>query len=399
MLPISNRLSQVISVTRMSLQTILERRGSAAASVFGIAGVVAVLVGVLSIAQGFRAVMSHSGDPGVALIMRSGSDSEMMSIFQGAETRLIADGPGVAASPDGPLASPEVYTVINLPKRGTGTDANVALRGVHPIAFRVHRQLRLLEGRLFEPGRNEVIVGRGARAEFAGLEPGASLKVGRNLWTVVGVFEADGSVAESEVWCDATVLQGAYQRGNSYQTVVVRLESPEAFTAYQAALSRDPRLNVKVERQADYHASRSRVVYNLVNGLGTLIASLMGVGAVFGALNTMYSTVAARTREIATLRALGFGGGPIVISIMIEALVLALAGGALGGGAAYAVFHGYEAATMNWQNFTQVAFAFQVTPGLLLKGILYATFIGLIGGLFPALRAARLPVAQALREL
>lgn len=396
---LSNRLSQVISVTRMSLQTILERRGAAATSVLGVAGVVAVLVGVLSIAQGFQAVMARSGDPALAVVMRSGSDSEMMSILLGPETRIIADSPGVASSPSGPLASPEVFTVINLPKRGTGTDANVPLRGVQPIAFAVHRNVRIIEGRSFTAGRNEVIVGRGARGEFSGLEPGASLKVGRSAWTVVGVFEADGSVAESEVWCDATVLQGAYQRGNSYQTLVLRLENAEAFVGCEQALSRDPRLNVKVERQADYQIGRSKVVYNLINGLGTLIASLMGIGAVFGALNTMYSAVAARTREIATLRALGFGGGPIVISIMLESLVLALMGGVLGGGAAYWVFNGFEAATMNWQSFTQVAFAFQVTPSLLLKGILYATLIGLVGGLFPALRAARMPVAQALREL
>lgn len=396
---LSNRFSQVISVTRMSLQTIVERRGAAATSVLGVAGVVAVLVGVLSIAQGFQAVMARSGDPDLAVVMRSGSDSEMMSILLGPETRIIADSPGVAASPSGPLASPEVFTVINLPKRGTGTDANVPLRGVQPVAFAVHRNVRILEGRSFTPGRNEVIVGRGARSEFSGLDPGASLQVGRSAWTVVGVFEADGSVAESEVWCDATVLQGAYQRGNSYQTLVLRLENAEAFAACEQALSRDPRLNVKVQRQADYQIGRSKVVYNLINGLGTLIASLMGIGAVFGALNTMYSAVAARTREIATLRALGFGGGPIVISIMLESLVLALLGGALGGGAAYWVFNGYEAATMNWQSFTQVAFAFQVTPALLLKGILYATLIGLVGGLFPAWRAARMPVAQALREL
>lgn len=399
MVPIANQLSQVVSVTRMSLQTILERRGAASAAMFGIAGVVAVLVGVLSIAQGFRAVMTQTGDPALALVMRSGSDTEMMSILMGPETRVIADGPGVASDRGGLLVSPEVYTVISLPKLGTGTDANVALRGVHPQAFAVHRNVRILEGRSFEPGRNEIIVGRGARAEFAGLEPGSALRVGRNSWTVVGVFETEGSVAESEVWCDATVLQGAYQRGNSYQTVVVRLESSAAFDRYAAALAKDPRLNVKVERQADYQASRSRVVYNLVNGLGTLIASLMGIGAVFGALNTMYSTVAARTREIATLRALGFGSTPVVISILMESLVLALAGGAIGGGVAYAVCNGYEAATMNWQNFTQVAFAFRVTPALLGQGILYATLIGLVGGLFPAIRAARLPIAHALRSL
>ena len=239
----------------------------------------------------------------------------------------------------------------------------------------------------------------GAASEFAGLDLGASIRVGRSDWSIVGVFTADGGVAESEIWTDATVLQSAYQRGNSFQTVVVKLTSPEAFPAFQSNLENDPRLRAKALLQSDYYLEQSRTVYNLITGLGTLIASLMAVGAVFGALNTMYTAVAARTREIATLRALGFGASPVVVSILIESLLLALLGGAIGGGLAYWIFDGFRAATMNWQSFSQVAFAFRVTPGLLIQGILCSTVIGLIGGVFPALRAARLPVARALREL
>jgi putative ABC transport system permease protein len=395
----SNWLSQVVSVTLLSLQTIVERKGPSAAATFGIAGVVAVFVAVLSIAQGFYRVMQVSGNPGSAIVLRTGADTEMMSIIMGPEGRLIGDAPGVARSDRGPLTSAELFVVINLPKRSSGTDANVPLRGVEPSAFDVHPAVRITAGRRFTPGLNEVIVGAGAAAEFAGLELGALIKVGRSEWTVVGLFSADGGLSESEIWTDATVLQGAYQRGNSYQTVQVRLRAPEAFEEFEGALSSDPRLSVKVQRQTEYYLEQSSAVYRLITGLGTLVAALMAIGAVFGALNTMYTAVSARTREIATLRALGFGSGPIVISILVESLCLALLGGAVGGGLAFFAFDGYQAATMNWRSFSQVAFAFDVTPTLLVEGVLYATLIGLIGGLFPAIRAARLPIAQALREL
>jgi putative ABC transport system permease protein len=394
-----NWLSQTAAVTRLSLETVIERKGACAASVFGIAGVVAVLVAVLSIAQGFRRVMTASGDPARALVLRSGSDTEMMSFLLGPETRIIGDAPGVLHGPDGPLVSSELFVVINLPKRSTGTDANVPLRGLSAGGRAVHDSVRMVEGRPFVPGRNEVIVGIGAVREFVGLTLGSKVSVGRSDWRVVGIFEAAGGISESEIWTDATVLQSAYQRGNSFQTVVVRLQNAGAFDAFEAALMADPRLNVKVVRQTDYYMEQSRTLYRLVTGLGMLVAGLMALGAVFGALNTMYTAVAARTREIATLRALGFGGGPVVTSILIESLLLATVGGLLGGGGAYLVFDGYRAATMNWQSFSQVAFAFEVTPGLLAQGMAWALGIGLIGGLFPALRAARLPVARALREL
>jgi putative ABC transport system permease protein len=394
-----NWLSQTASVTRMSLETVLERRGACAASVFGIAGVVAVFVAVLSIAQGFRRVMTVSGDPGQAIILRSGSDTELMSFLLGPEARVIGDAPGLARAPAGPLVSRELFVVINLPKRSTGTDANVPLRGLGGSAFAVHDRVEMVAGRRYAPGRNEVIVGIAAAREFVGLDLGATLQVGRNEWTVVGLFRARGGVAESEIWTDAAVLQAAYQRGNSYQAVVARLRDPGSFEEFRDALAADPRVNVKVMRQPEYYAGQSRTLYNLITGLGTLIAGLMAMGAVFGALNTMYSAVSSRTREIATLRALGFGSGPVVVSILVESLALALLGGTLGGAAAYVAFDGFRAATMNWQSFSQVAFAFDVTPALLLEGILYATGIGLVGGLLPALRAARLPVARALREL
>jgi putative ABC transport system permease protein len=393
-----NWLSQVAALAWFNLSTIPQRRGSVAAALFGIAGVVAVFVGTLSIAEGFRQATRGAGSPEVAIVMRGGSDTEMVSILGGEETRLIADAPGIARDRDGPLASAELFAIINLPKRSTGTDANVPLRGVGPAAFRVRDGVRLIAGRKFDPGRNEVIVGRAAAAEFTGLDLGGRLRVGKQYWRIVGIFATQGGLAESEIWTGARVFQGAYQRGNSFQSVLVRLRSPAAFEPFRRFLEHDPRLGVKVLRQDDYYREQSQLVSNLITGLGTIIAGLMAVGAVFGALNTMYSAVAARSREIATLRALGFHGGPILCSIILESALLALAAGMIGGAGAYVAFDGFQAATMNWQSFSQVAFAFDVTPKLLLQGMACAGAIGLIGGLFPALRAARMPVVAALRE-
>ena len=391
-------LSQIFAVTEFNVRTLPERKGASAAALFGIAGVVAVLVGVLSIAQGFRHAMSVSGKPDTAVVLRSGADTEMMSGLSRDITRIVADSEGVARNASGPMASAELFVIINLPKVGTGKDANVPLRGVERAAFDVRDDVAIIEGRPFEWGKNEVIVGVGANREFVGLDLGATIPVGRESWNVVGLFSSNGGIAESEIWTDAGVLQPAYRRGNSFQAVYAKLESPGAFQDFKDRLTTDPRLNVKVVRQTDYYAEQSTTIYNMITGLGTLVAGLMGVGAVFGALNTMYSAVSSRTREIATLRALGFSGGPVVVSVLLEALVLALVGGVIGAGLAYFVFDGFRAATINWQSFSQVAFAFDVTPGLLVEGIVYAALIGLVGGLFPAIRAARLPIATALRE-
>jgi len=390
--------SQVAAATKFGVLSIPQRRGSVAAAVIGVAGVVAVLVGVLSIAVGFRRAMSASGSPDAAIVLRSGADSEMVSGFSRESTRVIADAPGVARSGEGPLASAELFVIINLPKRSTGTDANVPLRGVEHAAFQVRDRLKIEQGRSFEWGKNEVIVGIGAAREFAGLDVGSTLRVGRYEWPVTGVFSAGGGSAESEIWTDAKVLQAAYNRGDSFQSVYTRLNSASAFDQFKDTLTTDPRLSVKVLRQTEYYAEQSAAMTKLITRLGVLIAVLMAIGAVFGALNTMYSSVAARTREIATLRALGFGSGAVVVSVLLESLALALVGGGLGAVLAYFAFNGFQTATMNWQSFSQITFAFAVTPELLVRGILWATLIGLIGGLFPALRAARLPIAAALRE-
>jgi putative ABC transport system permease protein len=391
--------SQMLALASLNLRTVGQRRGSAVSTVVGIAGVVAVFIAVLSIGEGFRATMAATGSPETALVMRGGADSEMMSGLGREATRIIAGAPGVARSAAGPVASAELFVVVDLPKRSTGTDANVPLRGVQPGAFDVRKDFKIVSGRPFRPGTNEVIAGRGAAEEFAGLELGHSMRWGENTWTVVGLFTDGGSAAESEIWCDAGVLQPAYRRGDSFQSVRAKLESPASFNAFKDALTADPRLDVKVVREADFYAEQSEALTLLVRILGGFITALMALGAIFGALNTMYNAVATRTREIATLRALGFRRSPVVLSILTESLVLALLGAAIGSTVAYVLFNGFHTSTMNWQSFSQIAFAFKVTPVLLVVGTVIALAIGLLGGLLPAIRAARLPVATALREL
>lgn len=393
-----NWLVQVGSLTLFNLRTLPQRKGAAIAAAVGIAGVVAVLVGVLSIAEGFRAAMTASGSEDIVIVLRSAAENEMTSGLSREETRLVSDAPGIARTADGPLASAELFVIIDLRKRSTGTDANVPLRGIQTAGLAVRGDVQLVEGSMFEPGRNEVIVGEGAARAFAGLDLGNTIRVGQNDWKVVGIFSGGGGAAESEIWTDAAVLQPAYNRGDSFQSVHVKLASPDDFQRFKDALTTNPQLKVKALREADYLIEQSSMLTLFIETLGVSIAALMALGALFGALNTMYSAVAGRTREIATLRALGFGSSPIILSVMLESLVLALIGGTAGATAAYLAFDGFQAATINWQSFSQVAFAFKVSPQLLGSAIIWAAAIGLIGGLFPAIRAARLPVATGLRE-
>jgi putative ABC transport system permease protein len=393
-----NWLSQIFSVALYNLRTIPGRKGAAATAAIGIAGVVAVLVGVLAIAEGFLRVMKVSGTPDVAIVMRAGADSEMTSGLQRDETRVIADAPGIARNAQGPLASAELFVIIDLPKRSTGTSANVPLRGIEAQAYDVRGNIRMVQGRRFERGKNEIIVGAGAARAFAGLDLDRDIRVGQNTWHVVGIFTADGGVAESEIWSDAAVLQPAYHRNESFQSVYARLNSPAAFREFKDALTTNPQLKVKVSRLSDFYAEQSTVLTDFIRKIGYFIAAMMALGALFAALNTMYSAVAARTREIATLRALGFGSLPVIFSVLAESLALALAGGVAGGLGAYLVFNGFTATTMNFQTFSQVTFAFAVTPRLLSQAIVWAGVLGLVGGIFPAIRAARLPIASGLRE-
>jgi putative ABC transport system permease protein len=392
-------LAQIIAVTGVNIRTIRERWSSSLVAMTGICGVVVVFIGVLSIAEGFKKAMADTGDPQTVIVMRSGSDTEMNSIIEGDATRIIGDAPGIVKGKTGPAASAELFVIVNHPLTSTGTDANVPLRGVSAAALDVRPEVKIIEGRMFEQGRNEIIVGRAAVRQFANLDVGSSVRWGENTWQVVGVFEADGSVSESEIWCDAKVLQPAYRRGNTYQSVYARLESADGFQSYKDTLTSDPRLNVSVVRVPDYYSGQSLMLRTVVSLMGMTIAGLMGIGAIFAAINTMYMAVASRTREIATLRALGYGSAAVVFSVLAEAVFLSLVGGMVGAAIAWLAFDGFQTATMNWQSFSQVAFAFAVTPSLLAQALGYAVVMGLLGGLFPAWRAARLPVVTALRQL
>jgi putative ABC transport system permease protein len=385
-------MRQTLAITLQNLRSIPGRIGTSMVAVVGVAGVVAVLVAVLSMARGFESALETGTDPENVVVLRSGSSSELDSGFDGASARLIGQAPQLA------FASPELYVIVDLDKRATGTQANVPFRGVSEDGTAVRGDFEVVEGRMFERGRKELIAGIAAAGEFAGLEVGNTLEFGQEQWDVVGIFSAGGGATESELWTDVNVLQGAYRRGNSYSIVYGRLEDPGDFQAFKDELTTDPRLSVQVERETEYRAEQSEALSGFISIIGYGIAILMALGALFGALNTMYTAVSDRAREIATLRALGFAAGPIVVSVMVEAMLLALAGGVIGAAIAYALFNGFAVSTLNFSSFTQVVFAFAVTPGLLVQGVVLALAIGLIGGLAPAVRAARMPIVSALRE-
>ncbi len=391
-------LRQCQAITRYNLETIWERRAVSVVAIFGIAGVVGVLVAVLSMAAGFRAVVTGQARDDVAVVLRSGSIGESASILNHQDIQVLWEAPGVARGPDGPLVSPELFVIIDRKKIGVGTDANVPLRGVEAAAFVLRDQIEIVEGRNFEPGRNEVIVGDGAAGAFEGLLVGDRIDVGRASWEVVGRFTAGGGVAESEIWTDTRVLQQMYRRGNSWNVALVRLTDADAFEGFEQALTDDPRVSLGAQRQTTYMAAQSRPIEAFISVVGWIIVAMMSAGAVFAALNTMYAAVSSRSREIATLRALGFSRLPIVISVMIESLVFGLIGAAAGGAASWFLFDGFRAATINWASFSQVAFAFAVTPELLVQGIVLALVISAIGGFLPAVGAARRSVIGALRE-
>src|SRR5262249_38634969 len=334
-----------------------------------------------------------------AIVLRSGSQDEISSGLPREAARIIQEAPGVQRGEGGAHASAELVEMVTLPRVSTSTAANVTIRGLEPSGFAVRGDVRMVEGRLFASGRRELIVGRAAQRQFAGLEVGRTVAWDTDAWLVTGAFSAGGTIAESEIWCDARVLQSALRKEGLVSAVRVRLVSPDAFVAFRDSLTRDPRLSVAILREPDYYIQQSTATTQLISTVGLGIVVLMAVGAAFCAVNTMYTAVAAPAREIATLRALGFGSGAVVLSVLVESALLALIGGSIGALAAWALFDGYQTSTLNWQSFSQVVFAFSVTPSLVGTGLLWSVMIGVLGGILPAIRAARLPVASALREL
>jgi putative ABC transport system permease protein len=393
-------IKQTLAVIALNLRTIPARLSSSAVAIVGIAGVVVVFVSVLSIGAGFAAAMQGSGSATRALVLRTGADTELTSGLEGPDVDVIKQAPGIRREGSGPLASAELYVILDVPKKSTpDASANVPMRGIDAMGMEVREEVSLVAGRMFQFGTNEVIVGRAANGQFVNMNTGDTIVSGQNKWNVVGIFEADGGVAETEIWADVRTLQGAYRRGNTYQSVLVRLDSSDTFDMFRDWLTSNPQVNVAIRRENEYYAAQSIAMTRLIQTIGFGIAALMGIGAVFGAILTMYTAVATRAREIATLRALGFDTTSVLISVLIESLGLGAIGGSIGAAVAYLAFNGYQTSTMNFQTFTQVAFAFRVTPELLGTGLFYALVMGLVGGLLPAIRASRLPIASALREL
>lgn len=387
---------QLWAVSSMSLQTLPQRIGASSVIVIGIAGVVAVLVSVLAMGAGFRHTLADSGRADRAIILRGGSDAELNSNLTRTDVDTIGNAPGIAKDAGGKaLLSSEIVTVVNVPKVDTGTDANVTLRGVGLKLSEVRPELRIVNGRMFHPAVRELIAGVGAAQQFRGLEPGNVLHLRNADWTVTGLFTSNGDVHESELLADVDTVGSSIERGG-YSSAVVLLNDPADFARFKDALTTDPQLKVDVQREADYYAAQSKNLTRAINIVGNTVAIIMAIGAMFGALNTMYSAVAARGLEIATLRAIGFSALPVLLSVMIEALLLSLLGGIIGASLAWFLFNGHSVSTLGGA-FAQIVFKLTVTRTLIVSGILWACVIGVFGGLFPALRAARMPVAEALR--
>ena len=392
-----NVFSQIFAITLMNLRTLPQRWSSSLVIVVGVAGVVAVLVALLSMAQGFASTLQRTGKADRVIVLRGGSNGELSSGMAISQANIVAGFPGIAQLDGQALLSPELYLIADVPKRATGSPANLTLRGVTPIGVKLRSELRITEGRMFEPGKAELIAGRGAANQFAGLDLGAEIKLRDARMKVVGIFTADGGGHESELWMDLPVVQDLFRGPGVLSSLRVQLQSASAYPAFSAAVKDDKRLDMDATDEPTYFARQSESLSKLIQGFGYAVAAIMGIGAMFAALNTMYSAVSARTREIATLRAIGFGGAPVVVSVIVESMTLALLGGLSGGVIAWLMFNGATVSTLNNASFSQVAFDFAVSQELITQGILLALALGLVGGLLPAWRAARLPVTVALR--
>jgi putative ABC transport system permease protein len=389
----SGRLA--LAATRIGIASLPQRWGASSVIIVGIAGVVGVLVAMLAMGEGFSATLKQTGNDDTAIILRGGSQAETNSVITRDQVPLIGTLAGIRKDASGkPIMSPELSQVVNLPTASSGEDANAQFRGVSEAAWLIRPQIKLVEGRKFNVGVREVVVGKGAKGQYRGLDVGKTIKLGNQQWTVVGVFSS-GDSHDSELWTDIDTLSSAYDR-RAYQSVTVGVNGKAGFKELKTAMESDPRLKLDVLTTRDYYTKQSTGLTTLIKVLGTVIGTIMAIGAVFGALNTMYAAVAGRAREIATMRAIGFRGTPVVMAVMLETMLLALLGGVLGGFIAWAIFNGYSVATLG-ANFSQVVFQFKVSPELLWSGLKWALGIGLVGGLFPALRAARLPVTEALR--
>ncbi|HEY3858963.1 MAG TPA: ABC transporter permease [Gammaproteobacteria bacterium] len=390
-------LYQLYTVCVLNLGNLKARLDSSLVAVIGFTGVIMVFVAVFAIRDGFNSTLRESGSPDVVVVLRGGAGAEVNSVLSVNDAKLIAEAPGIQSDGNGPLASDELLVQLSMPKLDSGTDANVPFRGVDANAFLVHDKVHVVEGRNFQPGLNEVVVGLRASHQYKGLHLNDTIRSGPYNWRIVGIFD-DGGVYSSEVWGDLTVMQAAYKRGASLESVYVKLVGPDSYRQFKDYLTSNPQLTVSVDRETDFYAEQSKAMNAFITYAGAFIAFLMGIGAIFGAVNTMYNSVSSRAAEIATLRALGFGRSPVLLSVLVEGMLLGLVGGIVGGALAYLLFNGIETSTMG-SNFAQIAFSFRVTPDLLVRGAIYALLMGMLGGLLPAIRAVRMPIASSLRQL
>src|SRR4051812_7491426 len=405
----ANTFAQIGAVTGMNLRNIPQRWASSLVAVLGVGGVTLVLIALLSIAAGFQAALEGSGSEDVAIIMRAGSTNELSGGFSVDTVTVVGDAPGIRKATAGknvdanlvgkPILSPELYVLVDGKMKGKDASTNLPLRGVSPMAPLVRKSFNLVEGRMFKEGTNEVIVGDGVVQSYDGLDVGKVVRWGGANWTVVGRFTDKQGIAESEAWGDTRVVQQAWRRGNSFQSLRVKLENPAALKTLKDALTKDPRVRVDVKSERAFYVDQQKLMSTIINYVGWTLAVMMGIAALFAALNTLYNAVANRVREIATLRALGFGGFPVVVSVLVEAMILGAVGGLIGGVLALVFLNGMRSSTMNWTSFSQMTFAFTVTPQLMVTGIIYGLILCFVAGILPGIRAARLPITSGLREL
>lgn len=389
-------LLQISAVTTINLKSIPQRLWLSLSTVVAVGLVVVVLLSFLAMANGFRRTIEGSGAPDIAVLLRDGAEAELNSVVTHEQVRLIEEAPGVARSAAGkPLVSAELYLTVDGIKRSTRTKANLPLRGIGPQGATLRHGITLVEGRMFRPGSNEIVVGESLLREFEGFELEQTVTFATSRWTVVGVFSAAGTVFGSEIWADLPVVQSLFKRNNVVQTIRARLTSPAALRELKAYNDGDPRLKLDVKSETEYFADQASQTSDLIQKLGWPLAIAMAFGALAGALNTMYSSVAARATEIATLRAIGFGGFPAFVGTLVESLLLAAIGGVIGAVTTFLVFDGFSASTLS-ANFTQVVFIFELSPNLIGQGVVLALIVGLVGGLFPAIRAARMPIIAGL---
>ena len=390
-------LQQIIAITVMNMKGLKQRFWQSSAAIFSIALVITVMVGFLSMADGFEKTVAGTGSDNVVIILREGSLSELTSGLSLEQAKLLSSAPGVAKQNGVPLASFELFVIVDLLKKSTGLSVNAPMRGIDQTSLNLRENVKIIEGRMFEPGRNEIVVGHNAQEQFAGLDLGDTISFGTTEWQVVGVFDAGGSVFESELWADAKVVQNLFNRGTSYQSVRLKLASPDGLQEIEAFAEDDQRLNVEVKTEADYYRAQSKPMTTLIRWIGYPLAFVMALGALAGALNTMYTSVLARMGEITTLRALGFGAFPSFVGILTESIVIAIFGSAIGLVLAYVFFDGMLVSTLNATSFTQAVFKFSISAQLVQHALALAVVVGFVGGFFPALRAARMPIAEAFR--